>query len=122
MNLKFILMCFEGMSGLKINFEKSEAMVTGGDLESQLRAAHMMNCELGSIPMKYLGMPVSARALTMGELQPVVDKTATRVELWQGKFSSLWWALGTNKGLPNKHPNVCYGFLSPSRRNSCEIK
>lgn len=35
-NLKFILMCFEAMSGLKINFEKSEAFVTRGDLESQL--------------------------------------------------------------------------------------
>ena len=51
-NLKFLLMCFEEMSGLKINFDKSEANVMGGDLESQLRAAHMMNCEMGSIPMK----------------------------------------------------------------------
>lgn len=32
--LKLLLMCFEEMSGLKINFDKSEAFVTGGDLES----------------------------------------------------------------------------------------
>ena len=60
-NLKFLLLCFQEMSGLKINFHKSEAFATGGDLESQLRAAHMMNCELGSIPIKYLGMPISER-------------------------------------------------------------
>ena len=33
-NLKFLLMCFEEMSGLKINFAKSEAIVTRDDLES----------------------------------------------------------------------------------------
>lgn len=61
-NLKFQLMCFEAMSGLKINFDKSETFFMGGDLELQLWAAHMMNCELGSICMKYLGMLISSRA------------------------------------------------------------
>lgn len=40
------------MSGLKINFAKSEAFITGGDPESQLQAAHMINCELGSTLLK----------------------------------------------------------------------
>lgn len=48
-NLKFLLMCFEAMSGLKINFDKSEAIVMGCDLEDQLWAAHMMNCRLDDI-------------------------------------------------------------------------
>lgn len=86
MNLKFLLMCFEGMSGMKINFEKSEAFASGGDLESQLRAAHMMNYELGSIPMKYLGMPISKRALSIMDFDPLVAKVAGRVEPWQGKL------------------------------------
>jgi hypothetical protein len=30
-NLKFLLLCFENISELKINFEKSEVMVTGVD-------------------------------------------------------------------------------------------
>lgn len=34
LNLKFLRMCFEEMSGLKIIFAKSEAIVLGGDLES----------------------------------------------------------------------------------------
>lgn len=37
-----------------------------------------MNCKLGAIPMKYLGMPISSRAVTMGDLQPVVDKKLPR--------------------------------------------
>jgi hypothetical protein len=32
-NLKFLLLCFEAMSGLKINFDKSEVVVMGFDPE-----------------------------------------------------------------------------------------
>ena len=47
-NLKFILLCFESLSGLRINFHKSEVMVLGSpDLEQQ-RIANMLNCKLGS--------------------------------------------------------------------------
>lgn len=28
-NLKFLLLCFESMSGLRINFDKSEVMILG---------------------------------------------------------------------------------------------
>lgn len=51
-NLKFLLMCFGSMSGLKINFDKSESYVTRGSLEDRLRAAHIMNCRLGALPIK----------------------------------------------------------------------
>ena len=32
-NLKFLLLCFQQMSGLTINFDKSEVMVLGYPLE-----------------------------------------------------------------------------------------
>ena len=34
-NLKFVLVCFQAMENLKINFERSEAFVTGGEVEEQ---------------------------------------------------------------------------------------
>lgn len=62
----------------------------------------MMNCELGSIPVKYLRMPISSRAITMGELQPVVDKTTARMEPWQGKLlASGGWLVLINNCLTN---------------------
>ena len=54
-NLKFLLMCFEDMSGLKINFHKSEVIVLKATIEEQLRAATMLNCKVGSFPFTYLG-------------------------------------------------------------------
>lgn len=44
-NLKFILLCFEELSGLKI---KSEAFVLGCSPAAQARAANLLNCKLGS--------------------------------------------------------------------------
>ena len=69
-NLKFILLCFENMSGLRINFHKSEVVVLGASPEEQLRVAQMLNCKQGSFPFTYLGLPISDRALRAGAWDP----------------------------------------------------
>ncbi|XP_020193058.1 uncharacterized protein [Aegilops tauschii subsp. strangulata] len=58
-NLKFLLLCFEKMSGLKINFDKSEVVVLGYSEAEQLRIADNLNCRLASFPISYLGMPLA---------------------------------------------------------------
>jgi hypothetical protein len=58
-NLKFILLCFQAMSGLKINLNKSEVMLLGCPFIEQLRMANMLNYKLGSFPIKNLGIPIS---------------------------------------------------------------
>jgi hypothetical protein len=49
------------MSGLKINFEKSEVLLIQDDEEKLLFFANLFNCQIGSWPIKYLGTPVCAR-------------------------------------------------------------
>ena len=58
-NLKLLLYMFEMMSGLKVNFQKSEILTVGGDENVVNKYAEIFNCEVGSFPLKYLGMPVS---------------------------------------------------------------
>jgi len=58
-NMKFILYCFEAMSGLKINYEKSEVFSVGLDPPEQQRVAEIFGCKTCSFPIKYLGLPVS---------------------------------------------------------------
>lgn len=57
-NLKFLLLCFEALSGLKINFSKSEAILTGSSDVEALRVENLLNCNLGAFPFKYLGMSI----------------------------------------------------------------
>ena len=52
-NLKFLLLCFQQMSGLKINFDKSDVMVMGYSPAEALDIAN----RLGSFPTTYLGTP-----------------------------------------------------------------
>ena len=57
--IKALLISFELMSGLKINFSKSEVIVTGVSEDEALRVSQLLNCSSGSFPFKYLGLPIS---------------------------------------------------------------
>ena len=62
-NIKLLLYLFELMSGLKINFDKSEVFVIGGDNETDLIYAEMFGCQVSTLPMRYLGVPITYSAL-----------------------------------------------------------
>lgn len=49
-----------------------------------MRAAQMMNIKLGDLPIKYLGMTISNKAMRIEDFEPVIEKVAGRVEPWQG--------------------------------------
>ena len=81
--MKFLLYCYEAMSGMKINFEKSEVFVFGVDGEEQSRVANLFNCALGSFPMKYLGVPVSNRKLLASDFECLPNKIQKKLGCWQ---------------------------------------
>jgi hypothetical protein len=81
-NLKFLLICFELLSGLKINYHKSEVIVMGLSHEEQARVAHILNCQVGAFPFKYLGFPMSDRKLSIADLEPFVVIVGNRIEPW----------------------------------------
>jgi hypothetical protein len=84
-NLKLIIYCFEWLSGLKINFHKSEVYVFGYQQQDKEIMANMLNCVLGEFPMKYLGIPVSDHHLGMGAFSPILQKMIKRLNPWKGK-------------------------------------
>jgi hypothetical protein len=51
------------MSGLKINFEKSELLLIGGDNNLACDYAKIFNCQISLFPVKYLGVPISTSSL-----------------------------------------------------------
>jgi hypothetical protein len=54
------LFCYEAMSDMHINFEKSEIFTIGLTEEEQTLAVNCLGCKIGALPMKYLVMPVSS--------------------------------------------------------------
>ena len=87
-SIKLLLLAFELLSGIKINFLKSEVITMGmADHESR-RVANLLNCKLGSLPTKYLGLPVPHSRISIKEWEPLYGKVAGRVSPWRGRFMS----------------------------------
>jgi hypothetical protein len=88
-HIKFILYCFEWLSGLKINYHKSEAYIFGMEKEDKRKIANMLNCQLGELPMKYLGTPINDTKLGKAAFAEVPEKISRRIPPWKGKNMSL---------------------------------
>jgi hypothetical protein len=74
LNLKLILYCFEWLSGLKINFHKSDVYVFGADQQEKDRLANMLNCRLGD------WLPVSDGRLGVQAFTGLLDKMRKRLD------------------------------------------
>jgi hypothetical protein len=79
MHTKFLLFCFESMSGLRINFQKSDVLVVGGSEEDQNWAASVFNCNIGQLPFKYLGVMVNNRHMSVTDLAYVYQKVEKKL-------------------------------------------
>lgn len=85
-NLKLILYCFEWLTGLKINYHKSEVFVFGVSQGEKYDMDNMLNCVLVELPMKYLGIPISYKLLNMEAFNPLTQKMIKGLDPWKGKF------------------------------------
>jgi exonuclease III len=63
LNMKLILCMFEQLSGLKINFNKSEIFCFGQATEVVDQYKFLFGYENGSFPFKYLGIPIHFQKL-----------------------------------------------------------
>lgn len=87
-NLKGTLAWFEKISGMRINFHKSELIPMNLDEEDTHRIAHIFGCPVGDLPIKYLGIPLHHDKLRREDIQPLIDKILRRIEGWKGKLLS----------------------------------
>jgi hypothetical protein len=103
--------CFEAILGLKVNLQKSELIVIGeviGEVLHKEELANIFNCSLSSLPMKYLGLPLSAfksKAIWDG----VVEKMEKRLTSWNKIYLSRGPRLTLIKSMLSSLPTY---FLS----------
>src|SRR4051812_25882819 len=88
-NLKLILSAFEQLSGLKINFRKSELYCFGDAQHDAVLYAELFGCGQGQFPISYLGIPIHYRRLTNDEWKHVEERQKKRLSNWKGKLLSL---------------------------------
>ena len=97
------------MSGLKINYHKSEVIAFGVSSEEQNRIANMLNCKVGSLPMTYMGLPISDSNLGVHSFEGIVEKMRKKLQAWKGKNLSSGGKTGPYQFLPEQPPNIYDG-------------
>jgi len=84
-NMKNILCAFEQLSGLKINFHKSEIFCFGQAKNCENQYMELFGCNPGTFPIKYLGIPIHYRRLSNNDWTKVLERIEKRLSSWKGK-------------------------------------
>ncbi|XP_058727023.1 uncharacterized protein LOC131598440 [Vicia villosa] len=87
--LKAILLLFETMSGLKVNFQKSS--ITGINVSQDwiIEAANILHCKVGAVPFTYLGLPIGANPNRKDTWKQVINTVRSRLSRWKNKNLSI---------------------------------
>jgi hypothetical protein len=87
-NMKLILCFFEELSGLKINYHKSEIFCFGKAKEEEEQYKQLFGCESSSLLFSYLGIPIHYRKLKNSEWNLVESRFENKLGCWAGKLLS----------------------------------
>lgn len=81
--VKRVLQSFQMISGLKINFDKSEIYTTSFLNPIVEEAVEIIKCKVGKWPMKYLGMSVGSSSRRKIFWEPLIRKIKHRLASWK---------------------------------------
>jgi hypothetical protein len=109
--LKAILRGFEMASGLKVNFLKSGLIGFNVSPTFLERASMFLNCRLGTIPFKYLGLPIGANPNCEATWFPLLDHLRKRLFSWRNKHISLGGRIVMINAVLNAIPIFHLSFL-----------
>jgi hypothetical protein len=87
LHIRKVLSCFEAVTGLRVNLEKSE-MVPVGVVDNMPSLASLLCCRIGALPMTYLGMPLGAPYKALPIWNSVIEKIERRLASWQIMYLS----------------------------------
>ena len=77
-----LLLCFQAVTGLKVNALKSE-MDPIGEVPNVFVLAEILGCWVGSLPMIYLGMPLGASHKSPTVWNPILEKFERKLASWK---------------------------------------
>ena len=85
--LRMILIWFKAVLGLKINLGKSE-LVPVGVVHNFDFLLNVLGCKQGSLPMKYLGLPLGANFKDKTIWNPILEKMKRKLAGWKRLYLS----------------------------------
>jgi hypothetical protein len=87
--MKAVLHLFELSSGLKVNFNKSELIGINVQPSWLHDAANTLNCKVGNLPTKYLGLPIGCDLRKNRTWEPVINSLWKKLSSWKCRNLSI---------------------------------
>ena len=88
-NMKMILFAFEQLSGLKINFYKSEIFCFGEAKNYENHYMELFGCNSGNFPIRYFGIPIHYRKHSNNDWVRIQERFEQRLSSWKRKTFQL---------------------------------
>jgi hypothetical protein len=85
-NMKLLLCAFEQLSGLKINFHKSEISTT---VRLGKEFSQIFGCDKGTLPFRYLGIPMHHRNHRNSYWKLEEERFQNKLSVWNGNMLSV---------------------------------
>ena len=82
LSIRLVMSCFQAFTGLKVNVGKSE-IVPVGEVNNLNALANILQCRVGNLPMKYLGMPLGTSFKTASIWNPILEKMEKKLSRWK---------------------------------------
>ena len=80
-------MCFELVSDLKIDQQKSEVIPVGETMDVN-RATSLFGCKVGKLPTSYLGLPLGAPKKHCGVWDSIEERFKRKLAVWKKHYLS----------------------------------
>nr|XP_009774720.1 PREDICTED: uncharacterized protein LOC104224729 [Nicotiana sylvestris] len=77
---------FSEVSRLKANLEKSSLYVARVNSRLKNQILKEMQFSKGEIPLRYLGVPLSSKKITVQQCLPLVERMTARIRCWSTKY------------------------------------
>nr|XP_029145792.1 uncharacterized protein LOC114924687 [Arachis hypogaea] len=106
-NYRRVLLGFELLSSLRINYDKIVLIgLNMVDGETQ-RACEVLRCKEGFLPIKYLGVPLGANPKRIHTWDPVIRKVEERLKGWMDKDAGTVKPASCMRGLHGRRVRGC---------------
>ncbi|XP_059638701.1 uncharacterized protein LOC132280973 [Cornus florida] len=79
---------FCNISGMQLNRAKSKVFFCGVDNTLKAEILQLLHFEAGSLPVIYLGLPLSSSSIKARDCQTLVEKITARIGNWTSRFLS----------------------------------
>ncbi|CAA7046646.1 unnamed protein product [Microthlaspi erraticum] len=84
-----VLSQFEKMSGLAVNISKTSLFCSGVSDTTLLDLSNRFSLTPGSLPIRYLGLPLCSKKLSVSDCDPLISKIRMKMNSWMHRPLSL---------------------------------